>query len=169
MRISSHCNDPTESDSQFGCISLIAIATVVTATVLAFVLIGFLAWRQRRKDRRAHRAARLQNIDLERAFSANAFTRTDSMASEIGAPPSYHSTRDDDVLFVSAPAEGTLPLYEEKRGDVGGRVQGLASGSEGASIPDVGGAGKYPTPETRNDSLDLSIEDPSLEQGGSNK
>ena len=118
MRVSSHCNDPTESDSQFGCISFIIIASVVTSTVLALVLVGILAWRQRSIDARARRRARQQDIDLEeRAFSAHAFTRTDSVASDLGAPPSYHSRHeDDDVMVVSAPIEETVPAYEEKNG-----------------------------------------------------
>ena len=130
MRISSHCNDPAESDSQYGCISLILIACAVTSTVLALLFVGFLAWRQSVKDHRARRAARQQDIDLEeRAFSANAFVRTESMGSEVSAPPSYHSMQDD-VMVVSAPTEGK---YEEKRGGIEGRVPGSETGktSEG--------------------------------------
>ena len=163
MRISSNCNVPTESDSQLGCINLIFIVCAITSTALALIAIGLLAWRQSTKDDRAHQStARQQDIDLEeRAFSANAVARTDSIASRVsGAPPSYHSRKEDDVIFDSEGA--AAPAYEERARRFEGRE---TSGGQVAGGPDVGSSGKHALPENWRDSMDLSIEHPPVENG----
>ena len=72
----------------------------------------------------------------------------------------------DDVMVVSAPTEG---MYEEKRGEIEGRVPGSETGKtsegQGSRVPDVVGTRKYPMPETWRDSMDLSLENPPLEKG----
>ncbi|KAL8790744.1 MAG: hypothetical protein Q9195_006222 [Heterodermia aff. obscurata] len=144
MHISTTCPSPspqTATSTQLGCISLIVIACTTTATVLAILLLALLAWRQSRKDKKS----RERDLDLEEhAFSARGFTRAESMVSEEGEgeggerPPSY---RENEVMVVEAPREGTLPsVYEVEKKEGGG---------QGANV------GRATMPETWRDSMDL--------------